>query len=148
MEITEGLIDRWLDEELNRVENIYENTDHKRPPIYTSNKDALDAIKQEKDNQLKIKKLNGERSKKLGAGDAASIIIRTVAITFIESPASSHALAVYDYDKKIYTFNTMTVLNDYIVAIMGVSSQSIINHRLQEIRGVATAKDANEIARH
>ena len=136
MEITEGLIDRWLDEELNRVENIYENTDHKRPPIYTSNKDALDAIKQEKDNQLKIKKLNGERSKKLGAGDAASIIIRTVAITFIESPASSHALAVYDYDKKIYTFNTMTVLNDYIVAIMGVSSQSIINSVVTTLTGL------------
>ena len=136
MQITNGLIDRWLEEEQRKIEQIYETTDHKKPPIYSSHKEALEAIIEGKDEQIKKNQLEGQRSKKLGAGDAASIIINKVAVTFIESSASSHALAVYDYDKKIYTFNTMTVLNDYIVAIMGVSSQSIINSVVTTLTGL------------
>ena len=136
MQVTKGLIDRWLDEEQRQIEHIYETTDHKKPPIYNSNKEALDEIIKGKEDQLKKNQLEGQRSKKLGAGDAASIIINKVAVTFIESSSSSHALAVYDYDKKIYTFNTMTVLNDYIVAIMGVSSQSIINSVVTTLTGL------------
>jgi len=136
VQIDQQLINRWADKMNEFVDKAYEQEPDRKPKEYGSNREAYEAIIEQR--ELKLRELVVTTHKnitKLNIGDTAKVIIDTVAITFVPSK-DGYSLAVYDYDKCMYTFNTNTILNDYIVYCMGASSQSIINSVVTTLTGM------------
>lgn len=134
MLILQSDLQQWLELQGKTIDHLYEIDPSRLPKNYKSNEEAFNKIliaKELAENQLKI----DYGKKKLGIGEAAMVIVENVALTAVPVP-DGYSLAIYDYDKKIYTFNTATVLNDYIVALMGMSSQNVINSMITTLIGL------------
>src|SRR5699024_2865208 len=84
-----------------------------------------------------LSKQHGESAnkKKMDVGAAAKIIATTVAVTAVPVP-SGHSLAIYDYDTHMYTFNTTTILNDFMFALMDSSSNNSIRTIVMTLTGM------------
>ena len=134
MAINQQILDEWIELHKQRVEELFED-ETRCPPEYHSNSEMYDVIRTETDNVLRKVSLESRGNPKLGVKEAAEIIVDKAAITCVPVK-DGFSLAIYDYDKKIYTFNSMTVLNDLIVIILGASSQSIINSVMTTLVGL------------
>ena len=134
MAINQQILDEWIELHKQRVEELFED-ETRCPPEYHSNAEMYDVIRTETDNVLRRVSLESRGNPKLGVKEAAEIIVDKAAITCVPVK-DGFSLAIYDYDKKIYTFNSMTVLNDLIVIILGASSQSIINSVMTTLVGL------------
>ena len=134
MTINQQIVNDWIELHEKRVEELFED-ESRRPPEYESNSAMYDVIKEETDNVLRKVSLESRGNPKLGVKEAAEIIVSKAAITCVPVK-DGFSLAIYDYDKKIYTFNSMTVLNDLIVIILGASSQTIINSVMTTLIGL------------
>jgi hypothetical protein len=132
--INQQILDEWIELHKQRVEELFED-ETRCPPEYHSNAEMYDVIRTETDNVLRRVSLESRGNPKLGVKEAAEIIVDKAAITCVPVK-DGFSLAIYDYDKKIYTFNSMTVLNDLIVIILGASSQSIINSVMTTLVGL------------
>lgn len=124
--ITSKDLNTWLDKENKKIEEIYSMAPHREPIEYASNDEAFNELLEKKE-QFRLSKLErGSKKDTLSIADAAEIIAMTVAVTVVPTK-SGYSLAVYDYDSKIYTFNSTTILNNYLVALVGQSSKSMIS---------------------
>lgn len=130
---SDHLIAAFNDAEQNKLEHLYDNDSKRKPKEYQSTKESMDKLKENIDLEKKTIHLAEASHRKLNIGDAASIIIKTIAMTVIPGEGDDAAnLAVYDYDRKIYTMSYMH-LNKYLVAILGSTSRSQIDSLVQTI---------------
>lgn len=130
-----------IDEDL-EVAHLYDSNYHDfnlhtRPHDYASQDEARQALRNVKTTYLAQKSAHGGKgSNSLNVADIAWIIAKTVALTVVPSGESGKfSLAVYDYDRKVYTLMTETILNDYMVLLMGVSSQSQLKSLIMTLEG-------------
>lgn len=121
----ELVIKSWLKSEWDKIEKQYEGKDELRPKEYESNEEALTAMESLRSVAAAKALVNGNR--KPGIGEAAEVIIENTSVMIIPT-SSGHTLACWDYDTKNYTFDSMKMLNDYVIILLGSSSQSILNN--------------------
>lgn len=132
--INEKALRRWLENEDEKLKNLYAKEPKRKPVNFASNDDALEALRKKYIKYSK-KLLLVSGKKKLDLADAAKLIIENVAVVAVPV-TQGFSLAIYDYDKKVYTFSTTTVLNDYIVLLLGASSQQIISSMTTTLIGL------------
>ena len=134
--IEKSILNKWLDLHHQKVKELYDKSG-KQPPQYKSNKEMYNKVI--KETEKCKQKVMMEKQRKvmpdLGIAECSKLIIENCAITAVPSK-DGYSLAVYDYDKCIYTFQTHTVLNDLIVLIMGMSSNVIISNVVTTLTGM------------
>lgn len=131
------LINNWLNHQRSNIDQYYEERPEKKPKNYNSQFEAIEAIKSELENYRRNLVIESN-SKSLKIKDIVNIIINNVAITRVIDPSSDNtsnaAIAFYNYDTKIYEYST-SVLNEYIVAILGEVNQNILKSTLMTLEG-------------
>lgn len=135
MKITKKDLDKWLKEQDQKIEELYKLEPQRRPKEYKSNAEAFKALRDRKIEYLSKQHGESANKKKMDVGAAAKIIATTVAVTAVPVP-SGHSLAIYDYDTHMYTFNTTTILNDFMVALMDSSSNNSISTMVMTLTGM------------
>lgn len=126
-------IKRVNQNEAQRMKDLYTNENaSRRPRQFESNAAAMSELRRQFENELNIVKLEHNR-KTLNIKDIASTLTRTVAMVAIPG-VDNHSLAIYDYDTKMYKFNS-ELLNDYMVAGMGMSSDSLLKSLTMTLLG-------------
>ena len=136
LKIEERTLNKWLDLHSQRIKDLYAKAG-KEPPNYKSNREMYKAVEKAKFRRQQKVQLEKQRKSKpdLGVADCGVIIMETCAVTTVPSK-DGYSLAIYDYDKHMYTFQTHTVLNDLIVLIMGMSSNAIISSVVTTLIGM------------
>lgn len=127
------IIDSWLNEENAKQQHLYDNCEHRRPPEYSSNDEALQAISQAAENAERQAVLDSRSKQGLTIKEAVDIIIKHIALVVVPDESDySKNLAVYDYDRKIYTYSD-DLLSEYLVEILGITSQTMMSSLIKTL---------------
>ena len=130
---SDKLIREFNQHEQERLNHLYDLEPNRKPVEYNSTNESIERIKEEVDKEKKVIHLQESSHRKLNIGDVANIIIRNIAMTVIPGEGDDTAnLAIYDYDRKIYTMSYMQ-LNKYLVTILGSTSRNQIDSLVQTI---------------
>lgn len=129
--ISQKQINLWLENEKNKIDEMYDNYPDKKPQMYSSNEEALSALRETKNQVLQAQVLNSGK-RKLSPEDCLEIFSKTVAFVLVKGTTTS--VAVYDYDRHIYSFSN-DFLTACIVELQGIASRSSIDMFLTSLIG-------------
>lgn len=130
MKISQSELNTWLQIRDKELEEFYKENPARKPKRYSNNTEAKIALRQKK-IQLE-NKMRNDLGKKPGTpitlpiGEVAVAIMETMSVVIMDV-GDKQEMAIYDYDRKIYTYDLTTILNDCVVILMGHSSQKILN---------------------
>lgn len=133
----------WLKQSDKSLKSFYKSNPERQPSYHNSNVDAMNALKVGKklkiDQKIREKEALGQKPNAtdytLSLGEIAEVIMKNIATVTMETP-DGEVLAIYDYDRKIYTYKLDTILNDAVVQLSGSSSLNMLNNISLTMRGM------------